>query len=104
MIALLANNLRAEDDIIVYGVMVEAVNRLWWQRYKCDLEERFHQEEFLIPSHRYESHSLTFASGPCVSFADTIEVVSQFLYQSCDGMTAIESSNRDGGDGENFLI
>lgn len=41
-------NERAEDDVIVYEVMVEAVDRLWWQSYKRDLEERFHQEEILI--------------------------------------------------------
>ena len=47
-ISLLEDNERSEDYIIVYEVMVEAVDRLWWQRYKCDLEEHFHQEEILI--------------------------------------------------------
>ncbi|RKS27436.1 hypothetical protein BJ917_0279 [Pseudomonas sp. WPR_5_2] len=39
---------KSEDDIIVYEVMVEAVDRHWWQRYKRDLEERFQQKEILI--------------------------------------------------------
>ncbi|TPG77993.1 hypothetical protein [Pseudomonas mandelii] len=47
-ISLLEGNERSEDDIIVYEVMVEAVDRLWWQSYKRDLEERFHQEKILI--------------------------------------------------------
>lgn len=47
-ISLLNDDERSEDDIIVYEVMVEAVDRLWWQSYKCDLEVRFQQEEILI--------------------------------------------------------
>jgi hypothetical protein len=47
-ISLLEDNERAEDDIIVYEVIVEAVDRHWWQSYKRDLEERFQQEEILI--------------------------------------------------------
>jgi hypothetical protein len=47
-ISLQEGNERVEDDIIVYEVMVEAVDRFWWQSYKRDLEERFHQEEILI--------------------------------------------------------
>jgi hypothetical protein len=47
-ISLLEDNERAEDDIIVYEVIVEAFDRHWWQSYKRDLEERFQQEEILI--------------------------------------------------------
>ena len=47
-ISLLERDDRTEDDIIVYEVMVAAVDRLWWQSYKRDLEERFQQEEILI--------------------------------------------------------
>ncbi|MBK5356058.1 hypothetical protein JFU37_26660 [Pseudomonas sp. TH41] len=47
-ISLLEDNEKSEDDIIVYEVMVEAVDRLWWQSYKRDLEERFQQEDILI--------------------------------------------------------
>ncbi|MHC8381370.1 hypothetical protein [Pseudomonas sp. LB3P14] len=47
-ISLLEDNEKSEDDIIVYEVMVEAVDRLWWQSYKRDLEERFHQDEIMI--------------------------------------------------------
>jgi hypothetical protein len=47
-LSLMEGNERSEDDIIVYEVMVEAVDRPWWQRYKCELKERFQQEEILI--------------------------------------------------------
>ncbi|MFJ3366551.1 hypothetical protein [Pseudomonas sp. NPDC086251] len=46
--SLLEDNERSEDDIVVYEVMVAAVDRLWWQNYKRDLERRFQQEEILI--------------------------------------------------------
>jgi hypothetical protein len=47
-ISLQQGNERSEDDIIIYEVMVEVVDRLWWQSYKRDLEARFQQEEILI--------------------------------------------------------
>ena len=47
-VCLLEDNERLEDDIIVYDVMAETVDRLWWQSYKRDLAERFQQEEILI--------------------------------------------------------
>lgn len=47
-ISLQQGNERSEDDIIIYEVMVEVVDRLWWQSYKRDLEERFQQDEILI--------------------------------------------------------
>lgn len=47
-LSLLEDDERAEDDVLVYEVMVEAVDRLWWQSYKRDLQERFQQKEILI--------------------------------------------------------
>jgi hypothetical protein len=41
-------NERADDEIIVYEVMVKRVDKLWWLSYKRDLETRFHQQEILI--------------------------------------------------------
>jgi hypothetical protein len=41
-------NERAEDEIVVYEVMVERVDKLWWLSYKRDLEVRFRQQEILI--------------------------------------------------------
>jgi hypothetical protein len=41
-------NERAGDEIVVYEVMVERVDKLWWLSYKRDLEVRFRQQEILI--------------------------------------------------------
>ena len=39
---------RSEDDIIVYEVMVETLDRTWWSTYKRELEQRFQQRAILI--------------------------------------------------------
>jgi hypothetical protein len=36
------------DDIIVFEVMVEVLDRDWWQRYRKTLEVRFQQHELLV--------------------------------------------------------
>lgn len=47
-ISLQEDNERSEDDIIIYEVMVETVDRAWWRSYKRLLELLFQQEEILI--------------------------------------------------------
>ncbi|TWO72889.1 hypothetical protein FN976_01205 [Caenimonas sedimenti] len=37
-----------KDDIVVYEVMVPALDRGWWARYRRRLETRFAQEEVVI--------------------------------------------------------
>ena len=36
------------DEVIIFEVMVESLNRTWWHQYRRDLEERFKQKEILI--------------------------------------------------------
>jgi hypothetical protein len=36
------------DDIIVYEVMTEAIDRDWWGRYRRELEEMFQQDEIVV--------------------------------------------------------
>ena len=36
------------DDIIVYEVMVDALDRAWWTAYRRTLEDRFAQDELVI--------------------------------------------------------
>lgn len=36
------------DDIVVYEVMVDAVDRAWWKAFRDRLEHRFAQEELVI--------------------------------------------------------
>lgn len=39
-----------QDDIVVYEVMVDAVDRDWWRRYRVQLEAAFRQKELIIRS------------------------------------------------------
>ena len=36
------------DDIVVYEVMVKALNRKWWRRFRRDLESHFRQDAIVI--------------------------------------------------------
>lgn len=38
----------ARDDLLVYEVMVEALEREWWRTFRRQLEKRFRQESILI--------------------------------------------------------
>ena len=42
------------DDIVVYEVMVEHLDRGWWAQYRGRLEERFDQEELVVRAHEIE--------------------------------------------------
>ena len=37
-----------KDDIVVFEVMAEKLDKQWWQGYRQVLEARFRQEEILI--------------------------------------------------------
>ena len=36
------------DDVLLFEVMVESIDRAWWQDYRRELERRFAQEEILL--------------------------------------------------------
>jgi hypothetical protein len=36
------------DDIVVYEVMVEALDEGWWKRYRESLERAFRQDELVV--------------------------------------------------------
>ena len=42
------------DDIVVYEVFVEDLDRRWWSTYRGRLEERFRQDELVIRAHPIE--------------------------------------------------
>jgi hypothetical protein len=42
------------DDIVVYEVMVETLERDWWSAYRRLLEQRFDQEELVVRVHEIE--------------------------------------------------
>ncbi|HKN69260.1 MAG TPA: hypothetical protein VJW73_23435 [Gemmatimonadaceae bacterium] len=38
------------DDIIVYEVMTDTLDREWWRAYRRTLEQRFAQDELIVRS------------------------------------------------------
>lgn len=38
----------SRDDVVIYEVMTEQLDREWWKQYSEDLARRFHQEEMMI--------------------------------------------------------
>jgi hypothetical protein len=38
----------ARDDVILFEVMVEALDRTWWRSYRSELERRFRQEKIVV--------------------------------------------------------
>ena len=42
------------DDIVVYEVMTEALDRDWWRSFRRSLERRFEQDEIVIRSQSME--------------------------------------------------
>lgn len=39
---------RSHDAIVIYEVMLQQLDRPWWESYKAELERRFAQEEMMI--------------------------------------------------------
>lgn len=37
-----------QDDIAIFEVMADELDRRWWQRYRQELESRFAQQEIVI--------------------------------------------------------
>jgi hypothetical protein len=42
------------DDVVVFEVMVEALDRQWWAQYRRELEARFAQTELVVRAHEIE--------------------------------------------------
>ena len=42
------------DDIVVYEVMADGLDRDWWRSFRAGLERRFRQEELVIRAHVVE--------------------------------------------------
>jgi hypothetical protein len=43
------------DDIVVFEVMAEAVDRGWWAAYRADLERRFNQDVVIVRAQDIET-------------------------------------------------
>src|SRR3982751_988340 len=44
----------AVDDIVVYEVMVEQLDREWWRTYRASLEDAFDQDELVVRAQEIE--------------------------------------------------
>lgn len=42
------------DDIVVYEVMAETLDRPWWRRLRESLRQRFEQDELVVRAHPIE--------------------------------------------------
>lgn len=45
---------RERDDIVVYEVMTESLDRAWWAQFRERLETTFRQDEVVVRAHRVE--------------------------------------------------
>ena len=48
------HNKVVRDDIAVYEVMADALDRPWWADYRATLAQRFEQQELVIRAHPVE--------------------------------------------------
>ena len=46
-----ASGRKQRDDIVVYEVMTEELDRQWWKEYRQELEQRFRQRELVVRAH-----------------------------------------------------
>jgi hypothetical protein len=44
----------ARDDVVIYEVMIDTLERDWWSRYRTELARRFRQEELLVRASEVE--------------------------------------------------
>lgn len=42
------------DEVLLYEVMVDELDRDWWAAYRKELEGKFHQQELVIRAHVIE--------------------------------------------------
>jgi hypothetical protein len=45
---------KVHDDIVVYEVMTETIDRDWWKRYREALEKTFQQDEIVVRALAFE--------------------------------------------------
>ena len=43
------------DEVLLYEVMVEALDPAWWKTYRQELERKFRQQELVVRAHVIES-------------------------------------------------
>jgi hypothetical protein len=44
----------SRDEIVLFEVMTEELDRRWWQNFRAELESRFRQEKMIVRAIRIE--------------------------------------------------
>ena len=44
----------ARDEVAIFEVMAEALDRAWWAGYRAELERRFRQEKMVVRATEFE--------------------------------------------------
>jgi len=44
----------SRDEIVIFEVMSDGLDRNWWEKYRTELEQRLRQERILIRAHEVE--------------------------------------------------
>ena len=42
---------RVSDEVVIFEVMADWIDRSWWRSYRARLEDRFAQEEIVVRAH-----------------------------------------------------
>ena len=45
---------RSRDEIVIFEVMSDGLDRNWWERYRAELERRFRQDAIVVRAHEVE--------------------------------------------------
>ena len=45
---------RKRDEVVIFEVMADWIDRSWWRSYRAKLEERFAQEEIVVRAREVE--------------------------------------------------
>jgi hypothetical protein len=43
------------DEIVIYEVMTEQLDRPWWAGYRAELEKRFQQETLIVRAQEFQT-------------------------------------------------
>lgn len=44
----------SSDEIVIFEVMAETLDRAWWSSYRVELEQRFRQEKIVVRASEFE--------------------------------------------------
>ena len=45
---------RRSDEIVIFEVMSDGIDRNWWDKYRAELETLFRQDEIVVRAHEVE--------------------------------------------------